>query len=436
MKLKYWYKDEIYEMSIKNIDKLDLYFKVSLKRKLNINIYDYLSYLDIKIEKCRICKCGNVPIKVNFEIVDSYLKVIGYEYTKKIYCYKDNLNCKGIEMNSNSFEFISLVENVSLEEANRILKKRNSSPFYRENFETEEEYRKSQSRSLEYYIEKYGEDGEKLYKQHMEKISYSNSSDRYINEFGEDEGKRIFYEISSSKDTMSYDYFLKKNDNDKKLALFEYKKRLESVNVSVENWIKKYGYEKAILKNKERTKKSKETFDRNPNKEEINKSRAITIENLYNKYGDMDIAKEKYNDWLSKVTVPFTKASKESLIIFNPLIDKLKELNIKYEDIYIGSDNKDEYFIRDGNNIFFYDFTIKSKKIIIEYNGILFHPKNENSKWVNPFNKNITPKEAYNKQQYKINLAKNKGFYLLEIWSDDEPEFNINKCLEFIKKNI
>jgi hypothetical protein len=28
-----------------------------------------------------------------------------------------------------------------------------------------------------------------------------------------------------------------------------------------------------------------------------------------------------------------------------------------------------------------------SKKIIIEYNGILFHPKNENSDWINPFNK-------------------------------------------------
>ncbi len=235
---------------------------------------------------------------------------------------------------------------------------------------------------------------------------------------------------------MSYDYFLKKNNNDKKLALFEYNKRLESVNVSIDNWIKKYGYEKAIEKNKKRVKKAKETFSKNTNKEKIFKSRAITIENLYNKYGDMDIAKEKYNDWLIKITVPFTKASKESLTIFNPLIDKLKELNIKYEDIYIGSDNKDEYFIRDDNNIFFYDFVIRSKKIIIEYNGVLFHPKNENSKWVNPFNKNITPKEAYNKQQYKINLAKNKGFSILEIWSDDDQELNINKCLEFIKNNI
>ena len=235
---------------------------------------------------------------------------------------------------------------------------------------------------------------------------------------------------------MSYNYFLKKNNNNNKLTLFEYNKRLESVNVSVENWIKKYGYEKAIQKNKERVKKSKETFSKNPNKEKIFKSRGITIENLYNKYGDMDVAKKKYNDWLTKITVPLTKASKESLTIFNPLIDKLIELNIKHNDIYIGTDNKDEYFIRDGTKIFFYDFTIRSKKIIIEYNGVLFHPKNENSNWVNPLNKNITTKEAYNKQQYKINLAKNKGFSILEIWSDDDKEFNINKCLEFIKNNI
>jgi hypothetical protein len=436
MKLKYEYKEKIYEMSLKDINKLDAYFKSSLTRKVGISIYDYLSYLDIKVEKCRICKCGNVPIKVKFEIVDDYIKVIGFEYTKKIYCYKDNLKCEGIKMNSNSFEFISLVENVSIEEANKILKERNSSPFYKENFKTEEEYIKSQSRSLEYYIGKYGEDGEKLHKKHIEKISYSNSLDRYINEFGEKEGKIIFNEISSNKDSMSYNYFLKKNNNNNKLTLFEYNKRLESVNVSVENWIKKYGYEKAIQKNKERVKKSKETFSKNPNKEKIFKSRGITIENLYNKYGDMDVAKKKYNDWLTKITVPLTKASKESLTIFNPLIDKLIELNIKHNDIYIGSDNKDEYFIRDDNKIFFYDFTIRSKKIIIEYNGVLFHPKNENSNWTNPFNKNITTKEAYNKQQYKINLAKNKGFSILEIWSDDDKEFNINKCLEFIKNNI
>jgi len=82
----------------------------------------------------------------------------------------------------------------------------------------------------------------------------------------------------------------------------------------------------------------------------------------------------------------------------------------------------------------FLRFYNKSKKIIIEFNGAAFHPKNENSIWSNPFDKNITSKEAYNKQKYKIDLANNRGFSILEIWSDDND--NINKCLEFIKNKI
>lgn len=39
----------------------------------------------------------------------------------------------------------------------------------------------------------------------------------------------------------------------------------------------------------------------------------------------------------------------------------------------------------------------------------------------------------YNRQQYKINLAKRKGFKVLEVWSDDID--NYEKCLNFIKNN-
>jgi very-short-patch-repair endonuclease len=378
-----------------------------------------------------------VPIEVKFEIVDGFIKINWFNYKKKIYCYKDNVDCPGILMNPNSFEFISLVENVNLEEAERILKERNSSPFYKENWKSDEDYRKSQSRGLNYYIDKYGDElGEKKYNEHIDKISYSNSIDRYIEEFGEIEGRKVFDSISSSKDSMSYEYFLKKNNNNKKLALYEYNKRLESVNVSVERWINEYGKDLAIKKHKERVKKYDETFSKNPNKDEINKSKGITIENLYNKYGDMEIAQNKYKDWVTKVSVPLSQASKESLSVFLPLIDFLSKNGINKDDIYIGYNGSNEYFIRDSNRIFFYDFTIKSKKIIIEFNGIMFHPKNEKSEWYNPLDKTITTKEAYDRQKYKLDLAKKEGFSVLEIWSDESESQNLDKCIEFIKSKI
>lgn len=437
MKLNYEYKDDIFTINIKSIDKLDAYLKMSMRRKIGISIHDYLDYLGFKIEKCRVCHFGNVPVETKFEIVEGFIKIKGFNYKKKVYCYKDNLECPGISMNSNSFEFISLVENVSLVEAEKILKKRNTSPFYIENWKSEEDYRKSQSRGLNYYIDKYGDElGEKKYNEHIDKISYSNSIDRYIEEFGEVEGRKAFDNISSSKDSVSYNYFLEKNSNNKKLAIYEYNKRLESINVSVERWINEYGKDLAINKHKDRVEKYNDTFSRNPNRDKINKSRGITIENLYNKYGDMDIAKKKYRDWVSKVTVPLSKASNESLLVFLPLIDFLLKNGISEDDIYIGYNGGVEYFIRDDNRIFFYDFTIKSRKIIIEFNGIMFHPKNENFEWCNPFDKSITTKEAYNRQKYKVNLAKSKGFSLIEIWSDDSQTNNLNKCIEFIKSNI
>jgi len=90
-----------------------------------------------------------------------------------------------------------------------------------------------------------------------------------------------------------------------------------------------------------------------------------------------------------------------------------------------------EFFLRDHNKIYFYDFVIRSKKIIIEYNGVLFHPKSENCDWIHTFDNNISCKEVYNKQLDKINVANNAGFKLLEAWSDDDK---YEKCLEFIKK--
>jgi hypothetical protein len=109
---------------------------------------------------------------------------------------------------------------------------------------------------------------------------------------------------------MSFDYFLKKNNQNREKSLIEYNNRLESVNNSLNKWIIRYGEVAALAKSKYRRDKYNETYSLNPNKININKSKGITIENLFKKYGDMDVAKFKYNDWLRKVTVPILRASK------------------------------------------------------------------------------------------------------------------------------
>lgn len=131
----------------------------------------------------------------------------------------------------------------------------------------------------------------------------------------------------------------------------------------------------------------------------------------------------------------FGRASKESLIIFEPLILWCLNKKILYDDIYIGIENKKEYFISDSNNIFFFDFTIKSKKIIIEFNGVLFHAKEDSKNWKNPFT-NESISDNLKKSKLKKDIAMKNGFKIIEIWSDEYPVVNLELCKKFIIENI
>ena len=58
----------------------------------------------------------------------------------------------------------------------------------------------------------------------------------------------------------------------------------------------------------------------------------------------------------------------------------------------------------------------------------------------NPFNKNITAKEIWDKDEDKIRVAKNNGFDILIIWDSEyrwgDKQVIINKCVDFLfKKN-
>jgi very-short-patch-repair endonuclease len=134
----------------------------------------------------------------------------------------------------------------------------------------------------------------------------------------------------------------------------------------------------------------------------------------------------------------FGNASKESLKVFEPLIDWCLNNAILNDDIFIGYSNKKEYFIRSEESVYFYDFVIKSKKIIIEFNGVVFHAKREQlnkNEWFNPFTKENAI-DNINRTKIKYDVAKNKGFDILEIWSDEDPCVNVELCKKFIKDKL
>ena len=132
------------------------------------------------------------------------------------------------------------------------------------------------------------------------------------------------------------------------------------------------------------------------------------------------------------------KSSKESLEVFTPLMNWCLSIGIDYDDIYLGIDGKKEFFISKDKEINFYDFTIRSKKIIIEFHGIRFHADINDpliEEWSNPFT-NETWEENIRKRNYKNRKAIKKGFKLLEIWSNISPNENLESCKKFIINNI
>ena len=55
-------------------------------------------------------------------------------------------------------------------------------------------------------------------------------------------------------------------------------------------------------------------------------------------------------------------------------------------------------------------------------------------KWKNPKNKKVTAEDEYNKYKKKIQMAKNEGFEVFEIWSDENIEIQLEKIFNEIQK--
>lgn len=421
-------KDKQYIFKAKNNDKESIL--KSLRKSLGKRKISFLDILsdNFNIKKCNVCGINKVhPYDIICDINNNILIINNIIYNDKIYC-----GCLNGKLNPNSFEFIKKAYNVDDITANNILKNRNKSPFYKENFENSELYSESQKRNLKWYIKKFGQiDGQIKYNEHCLKISESNIGisnpnkdsmsinfhiKKYGNNYIEFYNKRLL-QIKQSKES-----FIKRHgDNVDAIAKWETHIELVRYNMSELYYIDKYGKDDGEKKWAEQCKKY-----------------SVTLDNLIKKYGKDDGTK-RYEIWYNGVTQNGNKFkySKESLYFFDKLLE-IMDLN-KYK-IYYG-DN--EYFLRDNDKIFFYDFTIKELKIIIEYDTPFYHPnpfymkEDEFNNWTNPFIKK-TALEMWNKDYQKELLVKNNNFNFLRLYFKNKKDFNLNlnKAINFIKEYL
>jgi len=137
--------------------------------------------------------------------------------------------------------------------------------------------------------------------------------------------------------------------------------------------------------------------------------------------------------------------------MWSSMISRLK-LNLNIWDIleynkikvYYGKYQKLEplYEINTKNQgIHFYDFTIPELKIIVEYNGITFHPnkqtltEHEWNIWFSPYSR-MAANTVHACDCLKIEKAKNKGFDVITVWSTDGMNEKFNEINELIQNKI
>lgn len=199
--------------------------------------------------------------------------------------------------------------------------------------------------------------------------------------------------------------------------------------------IQKYGEKEGLLIWKKRqiqwqntlSSKSKEEIER------INKLKdCVTVDFFLRKGHSLEESLILNKEAVLK-RMNFNSWSKESIVVLNPLYEKLLKI-LNKKDIYWKAD---EFFIHSKKGIYFYDFTIRSKKIIIEYNGSAFHPspyltEQEKNKWKSPYKKeSYDTVKKYN--DFKIQTAKDNGFLVFIIWDFSTPN-EINKIFNKIIK--
>jgi hypothetical protein len=151
-----------------------------------------------------------------------------------------------------------------------------------------------------------------------------------------------------------------------------------------------------------------------------------SIDGFFMRYGDEDIAIEKYSEyiknrkltWFEKYgrnTPMLPRTSKESLKFFIPLYKNIRRLGLQKEDIQWGIAGSREFFIGDEGDTFAYDFTIKSIKYIIEYNGSFWH-SNPLGDYKGFLSEDIIIAKDYKKK----NVAIKKGFRYKTVWDTDD----------------
>ena len=378
-------------------------------------------YLDDNIGDSAFIKCGfcgSIKLFTSFDykIVGNNLFLCDVNYSKPVMiCSRRDtdatLNCKSKMLNPNSKEFVMSAYGFSTEaEANEFILSRNKSPFYRNNHNSDAEYKKSQRRDAEFY------GSVDTWKTIKSKIAKRCSKPGLIEAHGLGRAE----EICRSKDSSSKEHFKNKYGSDWEVHYNDKKNRCKQ---DLAAHIRRYGEVVGNIKYAEfiaNCADAKNLFNSQLSKEE-SRLRYDTSSKEYFKRTRGDDWERHYTEKVRKTAVHASKASAESLKFYELLIDKIAWMNLEY---YIGVDGNKEWFIydSDAHKHNFYDFCISSLGIIIEFHGSIWHYNTAYDYTKRDLPYGMTLDEHKKHDQYKTQLAETSGFDYYVVFDTDNYE--------------
>lgn len=362
--------------------------------------------------------------QVNHWVLRGFSEEYGREKIKEFSGVYSSLSVEGIMQRNSCTE----------EEAKRIIGdrvRRSKETLNSHSVEEKAEINRRKSISLQSMIERYGvEEGTKRYNARIEKFKHSCSFDGLVERFGEERAVEIQKERSKAKST-SLESLIDRHGEE--IAKEKYKQQIErkSRAHTVQGYIDRYGFEEGTKRFMERQEKFKESWAKIPPKEleRIRKLQSTSLASFRERYG----YEKGTSVYLKSRTSMHQRASMESLKVFLPLYTELLNRGFDEEDILFGYNDKKELLLSEDATFYYYDFCIKSLRLIIEFNGIMYHPKSiDDENWFHPYNSSITAKEKYLYDQKKNKFAVDHGYRVITIWEDVDYVANLRYIMDII----
>lgn len=389
------YLEELDNELIKNIKLFNSSKDIEYKKELAKHIL-------IEFPKCRFC--GKTIINSNFKID---LK----QKEKSIRIYNPTIYCREIDHKK---YYLSCCKDCLLEHFKDNPPKSEKYYFMKANIYgqycfgySDEEYKKicSMTVGVTYnsMINKWGKElGEQKWKEYCDKHSKIASKQTFIDKYGLEEGLRIYHNSRA----ITKELCIKRYGYEEGLKKWNNYCNQQKITKSLDYMINKFGYDKAI---------------------QINQSKALTLDNFINKYGNIE-GNKKYIEFTHRHINFYSKISQK---VFNELD---KYLSKKYTTYY--ATKNFEYPLKINNKYICLDYFIKELNICIEFNGSVFHGESrlykDNDK-CNPFS-NLTAKEIRELDNNRYKLL--KEIYNIDTYIIWELDYNNNFDIKYYINNV